>query len=400
MKHEGGGLLSGVKVVEFAQVVAGPLSGGLLADLGAEVVHVEPPVTGDPARVMGPSKDGVYLWWKVSGRNKRSVTLDARQPAGQALAKRLVRWADVVITSLRLSTLEAWGLDWPNVHKENGRVIMLQVSGYGATSSLASSPGFGKMGEARSGVVHLTGFPDGPPTHTGFSHADTVTGLMGAYGVLAALYKRQVDPEFHGEWIDVALFEPLFRLIEWQIIVYDQLGIVPMRSGNQLAVSPGAVINTYRSKDGDWITVTSATVRSVLNVVRLLGLPDDEYGTAEAQQARAGYLDMRLSEWVAAREGEEVLACCADADIVASRVFNVADIVADPIYQERGDILTVDDRDLGPVRMPTVLPRFDQHPGMVWRTGPNLGEDDRLVYCDWLGLSEQDLERMRNDGIV
>lgn len=392
--------LEGLKVVEFAHVIAGPLAGTLLADLGADVVHVEPPDGGDAGRAMGPAKDGVYLWWKVSARNKRSVRLDLHQPAGRQLGRRLASWADVVITNLRVDTLRRWGLDWPSLHTINDRLVYLQVTGFGATSSLANASGFGKVGEARSGVVHLTGFADGPPVHTGFSHADTVTALAGAFGVLAALHRRERDPNFHGEWVDLALFEPLYRLIEWQVIVHDQLGTIPQRSGNRLSVAPAAVVNTYRSADGDWVTVTSATRRSVLNVVRLLGLPTEEFATVSDQVARADELDARLREWVGERHTEECLAAMAAAEVVASRIFTVADILADPVYAEREDVVTVDDAELGPVRMQAVMPKLHCHPGAVWRTGPALGEDNTLVYRDWLGLSQREYAELEDAGVI
>ncbi|TDC76369.1 CaiB/BaiF CoA transferase family protein [Streptomyces hainanensis] len=394
------GQLRGLRVVEFAHVVAGPLAGSMLADQGAEVVHVEPPGAGDPARAMGPRRDGVPLWFKVAGRNKRSVTLDLHHEAGRAVARRLVAWADVVIVTMRAGRLRSWGLDWEAVHRLNPRAVLLQISGYGATSSLADAPGFGKMGEARSGVVHLTGFADGPPVHTGFSHGDAVTGLMGAYAVLAALHRRSTDPEFDGEWIDLALFEPLFRLVEWQVIVHDQLGEVPERAGNRLAVAPAAVINTYRSGDGEWITVTSATPRSVRHVARLLGLPEEEFATVEQQHAGRGRLDAGLREWVAGKGTDECLAAFAEAEVVASRVFDAADIAHDPVYAERGDIVTVPDRDLGDVRMQAVLPHFRQRPGEVWRTGPALGQDNRLVYREWLGLEEAELAELERSDVV
>ncbi|MEU6182418.1 CoA transferase [Streptomyces coeruleorubidus] len=170
--------------------------------------------------------------------------------SGRAVAHRLVAWADVVIVTLRAGRLRRWGLDWESVHRINPKAVLLQISGFGATSSQADAPGFGKMGEARSGVVHLTGSPDGPPVHTGFSHGDAVTGLMGAYAVLAALHRRDHDPGFDGEWIDLALFEPLFRLVEWQVIVHDQLGTVPQRSGNQLAVAGLVAAVESAQRDG------------------------------------------------------------------------------------------------------------------------------------------------------
>lgn len=395
-----GGALAGLKVVEFAHVVAGPLAGTLMADLGAHVVHVETPQGGDAGRKMGPHRDGTYLWWKVIGRNKRSVTLDLNEPEGQEVAQKLVAWADVVITNLRASTLERWGLDWEKVRKINPIAIMLQISGYGATGTMRDAPGFGKMGEARSGVVHLTGFPDGPPVHTGFSHADSVTGLMGAYAVTSALYRRANDPEFNGEWIDLALFEPLFRLIEWQIIVHDQLGIVPNRSGNRLAVAPAAVVNTYLSKDDEWITVTSATSRSVLNVVRLLGLDDHDYATTEQQVAGADVLDRALEAWVSQHLADEALGALEEAGVVASRVYTAADIMKDPIYAERRDIVSVEDPDLGAVRMQGVVPKLSNHPGEVWRTGPGLGDDNDLVLGTWLGISDAEVEDLRLRGII
>ncbi|PQP23407.1 CaiB/BaiF CoA transferase family protein [Rhodococcus opacus] len=396
----GRGQLHGLKVVEFAHVVAGPMAGSLLADQGADVVHVEPPGVGDAARQMGPKRGEVPLWFKVAGRNKRSVTLDLHHEAGRNVAHRLVEWADVVIVTLRNERLRKWQLDWESIHRINPRVILLQISGYGANTSLADAPGFGKMGEARSGVVHLTGFPDGPPVHTGFSHGDAVTGLMGAYAIMAAAYRRATDPHFDGEWIDLALFEPLYRLVEWQIITHDQLGIDPMRAGNQLAVAPAAVINSYQSADGDWITVTSATLRSVVNIARLLGFEETEFQTSAQQQAGKERLDKGLREWIADRTTADTLTALSAAEVVASRVFSAADIVADPIYAEREDIITVDDPELGPVRMQAALPHFRQKPGGVWRSGPALGEDNSLVYQDWLGLSEQEIAELKRHRVV
>jgi crotonobetainyl-CoA:carnitine CoA-transferase CaiB-like acyl-CoA transferase len=391
--------LAGVKVVEFAHVIAGPLAGTLLADLGADVVHVEDPKAGDPGRTQGPTKDGVHLWWKVSGRNKRSVTLDLRSSSGQALAHELIQWADVVITNMRFDTLVRWGLDWEAIHRLNPRAVMLQITGNGATTTARNDPGFGKVGEARSGVVHITGFPDGPPVHTGFSHADAVTALMGAFAISASLVRRN-DPDFEGEWIDLALFESLFRLIEWQVIFYDQLGVPPMRAGNQLAVAPGAVINTFLSADGVWVTVTSGTPRSVSNIAALLGEPADQYVTVADLLANKERLDQLLHDWIAARTADECLATMAELEVVASRIFDAADIVADPIYREREDIVTLADPELGMVRMQAVVPKLHQRPGSVWRTGPSLGEDNDLVYGKWLGKSTEELDRLRAAGVI
>lgn len=393
--------LHGLKVLEIAQLIAGPMTGTLLADLGAEVIHVEDPVHGDPQRAVGISHEGTYLWWKVSGRNKRCVSLDLRQPEGQDLARRLAReWADVVITNFRVETLESWGLDWASLHEVNPKLIVLHVNGFGTNTSLRNSPGFGKVGEAMSGVVQITGFPDGPPVHTGFSHADSLTGLMGAFAVQASLYRRSQDPDFQGEYIDLALFETLYRLIEWQVIAYDVTGVVPVRAGNQLPVSPAAVINTYLSADDQWITVTSGTPRSVQNVAALLGEPAEDYDTVQMQTDRRLHLDALLHDWVGARTATEALEEMAKIDVVASRVFTMADIASDPTYREREDIVEMKDETFGSVKMQAVIPHLANYPGKIWRTGPALGADNGLIYGEYLGLSEDELVALNRRGVI
>jgi crotonobetainyl-CoA:carnitine CoA-transferase CaiB-like acyl-CoA transferase len=393
--------LDGLKVLEIAQLIAGPMAGSLMADLGADVIHLEDPVSGDPGRELGIKKEGKGLWWKVSARNKRSVTLDLRSEEGRAIARRLARWADVVITNFRVETLERWGLDWESLHSENPKLIVLQISGFGANTTLRNSPGLGKRGEAMSGVVEITGWPDGPPMHTGFSHADTVTGLMGAFAVMAAAYRCRTDPDFDGEWIDLALFEPIYRLIEWQVIVHDQLNVVPQRAGNQLAVSPAAVVNTYLSADGHWITVTTASVKAVCKVVVMLGEPAEDYDTAEKQRDRADQLDELLRAWIGSVTLEDALAALAEAEVVASKIYNMDDIAQDETYREREDIITVDDPDFGSVKMQGVIPKLARHPGSVWRGGPSsIGEDNDFVYKKLMGMADDELERLHADGVI
>jgi formyl-CoA transferase len=315
------------------------------------------------------------------------------------MGRKLAAWADVVITNMRPSTLEKWGLDWPALHAVNPKLIMLQVTGNGMTSSRRDEPGFGKVGEARSGVVHITGFPDGPPVHTGFSHADSVTALMGAFAIAAALNGRN-DPDFDGEWIDLALFETLFRLIEWQVIVHDQLGMVPLRAGNQLAVAPGAVVNTYLTADKEWVTVTSGTPRSVQKIAALLGEPPEHYLAVEDQKANTGRLDELLGAWIGGSGTDECLDAMLQAEVVASRIYSIEDIMHDPIYREREDIVSVDDEDFGSVRMQAVVPKFTNHPGAVWRTGPSLGVDNEIVFRDKLGLDAHEFARLQEDKVI
>jgi len=396
----GNGALAGLKVVELAHVIAGPLAGTLLADLGADVVHVEDPGRGDPQRYAGPAKDGTHLWWKVSARNKRSATVNLRTEEGRDLARRLVAWADVVISNFRVETMEKWGLGWASLNAVNPQLVMLQVSGYGATSSRRNEPGFGKVGEAMSGVVNITGFPDGPPVHTGFSHGDSVTGLMGAFAIQAALYRKAHDEKFAGEYIDLALYEGLYRLIEWQVIFYDQLGKIPERVGNQLAAAPAAVINTFKTGDGRWLTVTSGTPRSVQNVAALVGEPLKDYQTPAMQAERRERLDGLVAEWIAARPLKECMKVMRDLEVVASPIFTVADILNDKTFRERRNVLQIEDQDLGPVRMQGVIPQLKNHAGAVWRTAPALGEDTDHVLRDYLGMSATEIEQLRSAGTV
>jgi crotonobetainyl-CoA:carnitine CoA-transferase CaiB-like acyl-CoA transferase len=392
--------LSGLKVVEFAHVIAGPLAGTLLADLGADVVHVEDPQHGDPQRNAGPAKDGVHLWWKVSARNKKSVTLNLRTEEGRALARKLVEWADVIICNFRVSTLERWELDFPSLNKINPKIVMLQVTGYGVSSSKRNVPGFGKVGEAMSGVVNITGFPDGPPVHSGFSHGDSVTGLMGAFAIMAAIHRKNTDPDFQGEWIDLALYEGLYRLIEWQVIFYDQLGENPTRVGNQLSAAPAAVINTFSTLDGHWITVTSGTPRSVQNVAELVGEPLEEYASPAMQVARREHLDQLVREWISKHTLAECMAEMGRLEVVASPIFTVEDILADQTFRENGNVTELDDPDLGRVRMQNVVPRLKNHTGKVWRTAPALGEDNDAVYGGELGFSADEIATLHGAGTI
>jgi crotonobetainyl-CoA:carnitine CoA-transferase CaiB-like acyl-CoA transferase len=392
--------LSGLKVVEFAHVIAGPLAGTLLADLGADVVHVEDPEHGDPQRYAGPARDGIHLWWKVSARNKRSVTLNLRTEDGRDLARKLATWADVVICNFRVSTLERWQLDFPSLVKINPKLVMLQVTGFGVSSSKRNAPGFGKVGEAMSGVVNITGFPDGPPVHTGFSHGDSVTGLMGAFAIMSAIYRRNTDPDFRGEWIDLALYEGLYRLIEWQVIFYDQLGQNPTRIGNQLSAAPAAVINTFRTSDEQWITVTSGTPRSVQNVAALVGEPPGEYATPAMQVARRERLDQLVREWVSEHTLAECTAEMGRLEVVASPIFTVEHMLDDQTFRENGNVTELDDPDLGRVRMQDVVPRLRNYAGKVWRTAPALGEDNEAVYGRELGFSADEIAAFQGAGTI
>jgi formyl-CoA transferase len=391
------GVLTGLKVVEIAQLVAGGMPGSLLADLGADVIHIEDPWAGDPVRRLGPDKDGANLWWKVAGRNKRSVTIDLRREEGQKLARQLAAWADVVISNLALPTLMACGLDPQSLHARYPNLVVLHVSAFGATSSRRDEdgvrPGAGKVAEALSGVPHITGSAGEPPTFSGFAQAETLTALVGAFAIQAALYRRDTDPDFHGECIDLALFEPMFRLVEWQVIVHDQLGTVFERAGNQMVVGSDGVVDTYRTADGDWIIISPGTRRVMSNLCQLLGQDTD-------QPPDTKLLKRLLGAWVSRWNTDECLHSLAEAGVSGSRIYSVADIVHDAAFLERESVVTVEDDELGPVRMQAALPHLLNHPGAIRRTGPPLGADNEEVFRNVLGLTPREIAGLAQSGVI
>jgi formyl-CoA transferase len=381
------GPLARLKVVEIAQLIAGSMPGALLADLGADVVHVEDVARGDPVRSLGPRRDGAALWWKVAARNKRSVTIDLRQPEGQDIARRLAAWADVVISNFRIGTLERWQLDFDNLLAVNPKLIMLQVSALGSTGPGRDVPGFGKIGEARSGVAHLSGEPGGAPVFSGFLLSDSVTALMGALAVEMALYRRAHDVTFAGEWIDATLTEPLFRLVDWQSVIHDQTGEVPSREGNEMPLFWPALANTFATAGGAWILVTASNTDEMAALAAVVGESEGDYSSWKAVGESRPLLDAAVAAWASPRAAADALRSLASSGVTASKIFNVADIFADPIYAERGAIIDVPDADLGSVRMQGVVPRFVEHPGGVWRTGPALGEDTDFVLREYLAMN-------------
>jgi crotonobetainyl-CoA:carnitine CoA-transferase CaiB-like acyl-CoA transferase len=340
----------------------------------------------------------------VAGRNKRCITLDLRTREGQELLVRLARDADVLAENFRPGTMERWNIGWERLHTQNPRLIMLRISGYGQQSAASNpKPMFGRPSEALSGALHLSGFPDGPPNHIGFSLGDTSTALMGAYGVLAALHDRERTGQ--GQVVDLALFETLFRMIEWHIPTYDQLGIVTERAGNRFPL--GLMVgNVYRSADGKWLSMSAAADTVIRRMLLLVGgeqLADDpRFTTPESRNVpenMQALLDA-VGEWIAARSAQEVLDAFEEAGAVIAMAHDAADIVDSPAYKDRDAIVTVDDPHLGPVKMPNAVPRLSASPGSVRWTGPDVGAHNEEIYCGLLGLSAEELERLRKSGVV
>jgi crotonobetainyl-CoA:carnitine CoA-transferase CaiB-like acyl-CoA transferase len=398
-------LFSGVTVLELGQIIAGPFAASMLADFGATIIKVEQPGKGDTLRSSGPTKNGEPLWWKAAARNKKCITVDLSHPRGQALISGLVKRADVVIENFRPGTLERWNLGWEALQAINPKLIMLRISGYGQSGPESHKPGFGRVGEAMSGAVHLQGYADSPPSHYGFSLGDLATGLMGAFALSGALYKRSVEGDaFAGECIDLALYETLYRLIDWQIILYDQLGFVPQRNGNHLAISIAPISNTYETKDGKWITIASVFGETLFRILEMIGgtalRNDPRFATPQSQMEHREELDSLTRAWVLARTREEALRDCEDSGTVAGPILNPEDIVKHDTYAFRDNLIHVPDAVLGEVMMHGITPRLFNYAGSVNSVGPSLGQHNSEVLMDLLGLPAEEYASLEQDGVI
>ncbi len=391
------GPLSGLRVLDVSTVLAGPLACQILGDFGADVIKIEHP-RGDSMRGHGRSKDGVPLWWKMVSRNKRCVGLYLGDPDGAEVFRRLAATADVVVESFRPGTLERWGLGFDSLHEINPGLVLVRISGFGQTGPYAERAGFGTLAEAMSGFAAITGEPDGPPTLPPFGLADSVAGLTAVAATVMALYHRDAR-DGSGQEIDLSILEPLVTALGPQPIVYDQLGEVQQRTGNRSVNN--APRNTYRTSDGKWVAVSTSANRIAERVLRLVGHPEviDEpwFATGGGRAEHAELLDRFVSEWVAARTRDEVLEAFTEAGAAIAPVYDVADLLADPHVIARDTISTVDDEDLGPVRMQNVLFRMSATPGAIRFTGRPLGADTDAILGDELGFDVADL---RERGIV
>jgi crotonobetainyl-CoA:carnitine CoA-transferase CaiB-like acyl-CoA transferase len=373
----------------------------MLGEFGADVVKVEQPGVGDPLRTWGELKDGIGLFWKSMSRNKQCVTLDLRNTDGQDLFHRLLDVSDVLVINNRPSALAKWGLDYESVHRAHPEVVMLHVSGYGTGGPKSDRPGFGTLAEAMSGFAHVTGQPDGPPTLPPFFLADGVAAQSATAAVLMALYHRDVHGA-HGQLIDVNLIEPLARLIETSTLAYSHLGKIPGRVGNLLPAS--APRNAYRTSDGRWLAISSASQNIALRVFRAIDRPDlvddPRYADPVQRQARAFEVDELVAEWIATRTLEEAMDTFERAEVAAAPVYDAQQLLADEHLRARGSFLRVDDPDLGTMTVQAPVVRFSETPGVVQHLGRALGADNDVVYGGLLGVDAERLAALRAAGTI
>ncbi|KOV50151.1 acyl-CoA transferase [Streptomyces sp. AS58] len=391
--------LTGRRVLDLATLFAGPLAATLLGDFGAEVIKVEHPTRPDPSRGHGPSKDGVGLWWKILGRNKRAITLDLSKPGGRATLLALAATADVVIENFRPGTLEKWDLGWPELSAANPRLVLARVTAFGQFGPYAHRPGFGTLAEAMSGFAAITGEPDAPPTLPPFGLADSIAGLATAYAVLTALAAR--DRDGTGQVVDMAIIEPILTVLGPQPTWYDQLGHIQPRTGNRS--QNNAPRNTYRTADGTWVAVSTSAQSIAERVMCLVGRPDliDEpwFATGADRARHADVLDKAVGDWIAVRGRDEVLAAFEKAEAAVAPVQDVRDVMTDPQYAALDTVTTVDDPELGPLRMQNVLFRLSATPGAIRWAGRPHGADTDEVLTE-LGLTPDRLTALRAEGAL
>jgi crotonobetainyl-CoA:carnitine CoA-transferase CaiB-like acyl-CoA transferase len=391
------GPLSGLRILDLSTVLAGPLTCQILGDFGAEVIKIEHP-RGDSMRGHGRVKDGIPLWWKMISRNKRTVGLYLGDPEGAEAFKALVATADVVVESFRPGTLEKWGLDFETLQAINPKLILVRISGFGQTGPYRTRAGFGTLAEAMSGFAAMTGEPDGPPTLPPFGLADSIAGISAAVAALMALYHRDAR-DGGGQTVDLAILEPLVTVLGPQPIFYDQLGETPERTGNRSINN--APRNTYRTADGNWVAVSTSANSIAERVLTLVGHPEvtgeEWFSTGSGRVQHADLLDGYVADWIAQRPRAEVLEEFTRAQAAIAPVYDVADLLDDPQVIERESIVTVEDPDLGPVRMQNVLFRMSDTPGSIRFTGRPLGADTDAVLGEELGL---DVSGLRERGVV
>jgi crotonobetainyl-CoA:carnitine CoA-transferase CaiB-like acyl-CoA transferase len=396
-----GGALAGLKVIDISTIVAGGMASSMLADHGADVIKIEDPRTGDPARTLNPLKDGVSLWHKVSGRNKTALSLNLGKPEGAEILLRLVADTDILIENFRPGTLEKWGLGWDRLKAANPKLVVLRISGFGQDGPYSKRPGFGTVAEGLSGLAMRTGPADGPPLLSSLPLADNITGLFGAFAVMFAIYNRDHGTGV-GQVIDVGLYEPLFRILEDQVLGFDQLGRIPQRMGNRL---PGAAPRgAFETSDGRWIALavsSEKTAQRLLNSVGGAALVDDpRYNTNAGRFRNAGALEATISDWIAARSAREVLDIFERDDVVAIELLDIGQIFQDPHIIERQNIVDVDDPEVGHARVPGIVPKFSETPGAVRHLSRGLGQDNDEYYRTALGFGPQEIAELKERGII
>jgi formyl-CoA transferase len=392
--------LQGIKVIELGTLIAGPFCARLLAEFGAEVIKVEPPGGGDPLRKWRKLHDGTSLWWYAQARNKKSVTLDLKHKEAQEIVRKLARDADIVVENFRPGALEKWGLGWDHLSKINPRLIMVRLSGFGQTGPYRDRAGFGAIGESMGGLRYVTGHPDRPPVRVGVSIGDSIAALHGVIGALMALHHRNANGG-RGQYVDVALYEAVFNMMESVLPEYGMFGFVRERSG---AALPGIVpSNTYVTRDGKYVVIGANADSIFKRMMNGIGRPDlasdPSLAHNDGRVARTGEIEKVIGDWVAAHDLDRVLEVLEEADVPSGKIYDIADIARDVHYAARGMIGEHRLEDGNTVKLPGIVPKLSETPGETKWIGPALGEHTAEVLSA-LGYGVEQQRELKKRGVI
>ncbi|MPZ63962.1 MAG: CoA transferase [Pseudonocardiaceae bacterium] len=401
--HEGtahGGPLAGVRVIETGTLVAGPFCGQLLADFGAEVIKLEDPAGGDPMRQWRTDENGVSLWWPIISRNKKSVTCDLRDPAGQDLLRELVGRSDVLVENFRPGTLERWGLGYEELQRINRRLVLVRVTGYGQTGPYAHRAGFGSVGEALGGLRYVTGEPDRPPSRTGISIGDSLAGTFAALGTVIALFARESTGR--GQVVDSAIYEAVLAMMESLLPEWEIANTRRERSG---AVLPGiAPSNVYPSADGAEVLIAANRNTVFGRLCAVMDRPDltadPRFADHAGRGQHAAELDAIIAEWSSALPTDELLRRLHGGGVPGGLAYTAADMLGDEHFAARRAVIRLVHDKFGEFPMQNVVPKLSDTPGFLRRPGPDLGQDNDEVYSWLLRLGAHRLDHLRSQGVI
>ena len=398
------GPLAGVRVIELGTLLAGPFTGRVLGDLGAEIIKVEDPTKPDPIREWGKARyQGRSLWWPVQSRNKQCITLNLRSERGQELLLELVRHADVVTENFRPGTLERWNIGFEQMKEVNPKIILARISGYGQTGPYAKRAGFASVAEAMGGLRYINGFPGEPPPRLHISLGDSLAGMFAAQGVLAALYWRDATGSGEGQVVDVSLLESSFALLESTVPEYDRLGIVRGPGGTGLkGVAPS---NIFKSSDDKWVVIAANADNVFRRLCDAMGMPeladDERFATHLARGDNQEELEGIVRAWASRHDAATIDTVLNEAGVICGPIYTIADIFEDPQFKARDMLLEHEDPEFGHYIGPGIVPKLSETPGRVrWSAPWEHGSHNRTVYGDLLGLSESELAALREEGVI
>lgn len=394
--------LKGLKVLEMGTLIAGPFCARIMAEFGAEVIKIERPGSGDPLRSWRYLYQDTSLWWLVQSRNKKCITLDLQKPKARDLILSMVEKVDIVVENFRPGTLERWGIGYDDLKEVNPSLIMVRISGFGQTGPYKEKPGFGAIGESMGGIRYITGYPDRPPTRVGISIGDSLAAMYGVIGALMAVYHRDSKGTREGQFIDVSLYESVFSLMESMLPEYDLFQVVRERTGSIL---PGIVpSNTYTCRDGKFLVIGGNSDSIFKRLMLAIGQKDmaesEEYRTNKDRAKHSDLIDGVIKDWALSVSLEEGKSILDDHQVPCGSIYSIADIVEDEHYKEREMILDFPLEGNDTIKVPGIVPKMSSTPGEIRWLGPEIGAHNQEIYGDLLGLSENAIKNLKEEGVL